>query len=208
MANYFNKFPTIQYKGKEAYDITRRSKFLSQTLNNPYVFLPYTVKEGERAEDVAHHYYGSVKYTWLVLMSNDMVDPYTDWPLSEDLFNSYLIDKYKGLLGYDGHRVIDWTQNETITENVIYYYKHEFGQLIRINGQSLIYEYLMTERNEPIQVEDGENIFLEVKPPEGYYPYRIFDFENDLNENKREIVLIDRQYLPIIEDELRTTLAL
>ena len=207
MANYFNKFPAITYRGRDAFDITRRAKFLSSALKNPYAFLPYTVKEGERAEDVAFHYYGSVNYTWLVLMSNNMVDPYHDWPLSEELFAGYLIEKYKNIVGHSDHRVIEWTQNETITENVIYYYKYEYGHLVRVNGQTLLYEYLLTERNEPIQVEEGDSIFLSVHPPEGYYPYRVYDYENDLNENKREIVLVDKQYLPLVETELKTVLA-
>lgn len=123
MAEYFEKFPEIVYQGKNMRDVTRRVNFLKQTVENPYVFLPYTIQEGERPEDIAYHYYGSTEYTWLVYLSNNIVDPYHEWPLSEELFNQYIIDKYQEESGKTGYKVIDWTQNETIEDNIVYYYK-------------------------------------------------------------------------------------
>ena len=204
MANYFKHFPSILYNGKEEiYDITRRTNFVSLTLNNPLLFLPYTVKEGELPEDIAYHYYGSVNYTWLVLLANNMLDPYHDWPLSDEVFNAYLIDKYKDLSGKKGYAVIDWAQNETILDNVVYYYKEINNRIIRISAQTLVYQFLLTERGEILQSDDNENIFVSVNPPEGYIAYRLYDYERTLNENKREIVLVDKQYLPKIETDFK-----
>jgi len=123
MAEYFEKFPEITYQGKNMRDITRRVNFLKKTVENPYVFLPYTIQEGERAEDIAYHYYGSAEYTWLVYLSNNIVDPYHEWPLSDEIFNQYIIDKYQAESGKTGYEVVDWTQNETIDENIVYFYK-------------------------------------------------------------------------------------
>jgi hypothetical protein len=121
---YFDKLPEITYNNVLVRDITRRVSFLRQTVENPYVFLPYTIKEGERAEDIAFHYYGSANYAWLVYLANNIVDPYNDWPMDEDTFHNYLIDKYQeqsgGKKGWD---VIAWTQDQTIEDNVVYYYK-------------------------------------------------------------------------------------
>lgn len=123
MSNYFNNFPIINYDGVNVRDITRRNHFISPNLNNPYLFLPYTVKDGEKPEDIAYYYYGSVDYTWLVLLANNIIDPYHDWHLSEDNFNKYLMDKYKERSGKTGYEIVDWTKNETITDNIFYYYR-------------------------------------------------------------------------------------
>ncbi len=121
---YFDKFPEISYNNVLVKDITRRVKFLKESLDNPYAFLPYTVKEGERAEDIAYHYYGDANYAWLVYLANDIIDPYNEWPMDEHTFNEYLISKYEvqsgGKKGYD---VIAWTQDETNPDNIAYYYK-------------------------------------------------------------------------------------
>lgn len=123
MSNYFDNFPTIKYNGIEVRDITRRKKFLQNNLNNPFVFLPYTIKDSDRPEDIAYYYYGSVDYTWLVLLPNNIIDPYHQWPLSDDNFDKMLMTKYAEKSGKTGYEVIDWAQDETRTDNVVYYYK-------------------------------------------------------------------------------------
>jgi hypothetical protein len=123
MSNYFENFPTINYQGRNVRDITRRNKFFKSVTTNPLLFLPYTVKEGERAEDIAYRYYGSTDYTWLVYLANNIVDPYHQWPLDEENFNKYLIQKYEARSLKTGYEVLDWAQNQTIDSNIIYYYK-------------------------------------------------------------------------------------
>jgi hypothetical protein len=120
---YFENFPVITYQGVRVKDITRRAEFIKSVSNNPYLHLPYTVKEGERPQDVALDYYGSVDYDWLVLLANNIIDPYYQWPLSDKDFKSYLIEKYTDQSGEEGEAVIDWLRDTTIEENVVYYYK-------------------------------------------------------------------------------------
>lgn len=123
MTKYFENFPIINYNGRLVRDLTRRNSFVKSLSTNPFVFQPYTVKEGERPEDIAYHYYGSTDYTWLVYLANNIIDPYTQWPLSEENFNRFLIDKYTEKSGRTGYEVVDWLKNETIEENILYYYK-------------------------------------------------------------------------------------
>ena len=120
---YFENFPDIVYEGKRVKDITRRAEFIKSVSNNPYLHLPYTVKEGERPEDVANFYYGSPDYVWLVLMANNMTDPYHDWPLSTNEFHDFIIEKYTEVSGETGQDVIDWTQSDETEDNIVYYYR-------------------------------------------------------------------------------------
>lgn len=119
---YFENFPIIEYDGKKVRDITRRNTLMRNLQTNPLVFLPYTVKEGEKPEDIANFYYGSTDYTWLVYLSNNIVDPYHQWPKSELELQDYIIDKYSDESGRSGQDVIDWAQEEN-EANVVYYYR-------------------------------------------------------------------------------------
>jgi len=122
MAKYFQNFPIIDYDGYKVRDITRRSSFTALAANNPSLYLPFTIKEGERAEDVANYYYGSTDYVWLVYMSNNIIDPYHQWPMAEADFNNYLIEKYGEESGRVGDEVVEWAQEDN-GDNIIYYYR-------------------------------------------------------------------------------------
>jgi hypothetical protein len=123
MSRYFSKYPLTQYQGKTVRDISRRSKIRDELSGDPYIFLPYTVREGEKPETIAQLYYGSVDDTWLVLLANNMTDPYYDWPMDDEEFNQYFIDKYSEISGRQGFDVIRWAQDETRNDNIIYWYR-------------------------------------------------------------------------------------
>jgi hypothetical protein len=123
MAKYFENFPIVDYDGKKVRDITRRNSFLKSVSTNPMLYLPYTVKQNERAEDVAEFYYGSVDYVWLVYMANQIIDPYYEWPMDEETFNKYIIAKYQEQSGENGDDVVEWSKEEGNDENIVYYYK-------------------------------------------------------------------------------------
>lgn len=123
MAKYFENFPIVEYNGKQVRDITRRNNFVKSVSTNPMLFLPYTVKQNERAEDIAEFYYGSVDYVWLVYMANQIIDPYYEWPMDEETFNKYIIAKYQEVSGETGDDVVEWSKDEGNDENIVYYYK-------------------------------------------------------------------------------------
>jgi hypothetical protein len=123
MAKYFENFPIIDYNGKKIRDISRRNTFIKNVSTNPLVFLPYTIRDGERAEDIAQFYYGSTDYVWLVYLSNNIVDPYHQWPKSENELNDYIIAKYAEQSGKTGNDVIDWATDQDNEGNIVYYYR-------------------------------------------------------------------------------------
>jgi hypothetical protein len=118
---YFENFPLIDYQGRRVRDISRRSSFLTAIQNNPYLYYPYTIKANERAEDIADAYYGSVDFVWLIYLANNIIDPYHEWPMDENTFNDYLVDKYTEQSGETGEDVIDWIRDEANDQNIIYY---------------------------------------------------------------------------------------
>ena len=97
-SRYFSFFPTIVYNGKSVVDITRRSKIYEQLYSSPTSFLSYTVKDGERPEDIALYYYSDMGKVWLIFLANNIVDPASQWPLNTTDFDKMLVAKYGSMV--------------------------------------------------------------------------------------------------------------
>lgn len=91
---YFKNFPVVDYKGKSLRNIMLKTTIVRDLLMNYSAFYEYSIKEGERITHVAYDYYGSVDFAWLVILSNQIVDPYFEWPLDQLEFDSYIEKKY------------------------------------------------------------------------------------------------------------------
>ena len=185
MSDYFSNFPKLNYDGNVVRNIMLRVRILDYVNNDPYAFLPYTVKEGERPEDIAYYYYGSTEYIWVVFLSNKIIDPYFEWPLSEDEFYRSLAKKYKDRALEDMNKtympdieIYNWTMNETRTANIEYYEKD--GIRMSPDTYSLM------------------DITLD-----GWYPVRIFDVENERNENMRNIQLLNSTYIKTADKNIK-----
>ena len=55
----------------------------------------YDVQDGEAPEIIADKYYGDVGLHWTILIANDIVDYYHDWPMSQQKFEQYINEKYE-----------------------------------------------------------------------------------------------------------------
>ena len=97
---YFKNLPKIQYdiEGngnlKLVPDIFRRIKVRSKIRDNFMLFDKYDVENGESAEDVAYKIYGEASLHWVVLLTNDIINPYYEWPLGDYAFQQFVYDKY------------------------------------------------------------------------------------------------------------------
>ena len=97
---YFQQFPKLQYDLKGdgnvnvVPDIFRRIKLKNKVRDNLVLLDKYDLTDGEKPEDVAFKIYGSVDYYWVVLLINNIVDRYYDWPMGFQEFEEYVKDKY------------------------------------------------------------------------------------------------------------------
>ena len=55
--------------------------------------------------------------------------------------------------------------------------------------------YLRKEDRVILRTEQGRKIIVKRIIPDEWKPYRIYEYENTLNENKKEIFLFDNRYL-------------
>jgi len=115
-------FPDIKYdakgNGKETFmkDIFRRIKIKSNAKGNIVEFDYYDVQDGETPEIIAYKYYGDAQLHWTVLVVNDIIDYYSDWPMSMQTFEQYVNEKYDNPAGIH-HYEISQTSGDT-TEKI------------------------------------------------------------------------------------------
>jgi len=191
MSDYFKYFPQIQYGGKVVTNITRRVKILDNIENDPYAYLPYTVKDNETPEEVAHLYYGDVAHVWIVWYSNNIVDPYFDWPLTYRDLEATLVKKYKVQAETDEGRelsdleIVNWTMDTSTNENILYYYDSEGS---RVTKDTVI---------------NAAHFFNGSNPSEGWLAMRIYESEEKSNEEKRVIRLLNRNYTDLATENLK-----
>lgn len=73
---------------------------------------------------------------------------------------------------------------------------------IRLSPDSFRTLFLRKEDRVILRTEAGRRIVINRIIPEEWEPYRVYDYEQTLNDNKRSIQLIDRNLLPEIEKDL------
>lgn len=109
-------FPNLSYdakgNGRETImkNIFRRVKLVTE--NQLVEFDYYDVQDGEAPEIIAHKYYGDSELHWTILIANDIVDYYNDWPMSMQTFEQYVSEKYTNA-GAVHHYEIAQTSGDT-----------------------------------------------------------------------------------------------
>jgi hypothetical protein len=147
------------------------------------------VIQGEdRAEDIAYYYYGSVEYTWLVWLSARTLDPYYEWVMSYENFLRYLQKKYQTESGTTGTAVVDWCQNTQITDNVV--------------------EYRNVLNNDLVIGKDSYDLGITLGTLDGdeWTVWRVYDYEEEINEDRRHITLLDKAHAFQARSELEALL--
>ncbi len=105
---YFSKFPVLQYPVRDGNtfryalvtNILRRVVLSDDVKGADGAFLEYKIKDGERPEHIAERVYGDAEYHWLVLLTNNIIDPYHDWCKTGQALEQYIQQKYPGYTIY------------------------------------------------------------------------------------------------------------
>lgn len=113
---YFNKLDKIQYQGKTAVNITNAILLKYKTMNKSTLWQFHTVVEGQTPESIAYQYYGDAKDHWVILMVNNIVDPFYDWALSNQELVEYCKVKYGATKIDRVHHVINQSTGKQVDE--------------------------------------------------------------------------------------------
>lgn len=175
---YFSNFPLIDYSDRQSINIILKSSLIAEVLNKADAFYPYIIKDYERPDTIAYDQYNDPTLDWVVYFSNKTIDPYYSWPLTYEQFKSYLEKKY-----------------------------NKFAY--ELQGDIIHYKYtgITGESEEDIARKSwlmSPTTFALSDDTAGWTAVNIFDYENELNEAKRSIRLLNQVYITQIEKEIKT----
>jgi hypothetical protein len=197
---YFDTLPKIVYTNSAGQSLAMtnllaRASVIPQILKDPLVYYSYDIQEGDTPEIIAHKYYGDSYRYWIVLFANELLDPQWDWPMSPVVLKKYLENKYLSTNVYTTisyyEKIITQYDSNTQTTTV---------NKIRIN-QSTYNSLPVTQTNYydlptgPVTITTERNAVS------------IYDYELALNESKRNIKILNSNYVSEVENQLKKLMA-
>jgi len=188
--SYFKELPNFQYIANfpnQSFNtdyvltknIFKRAKLRTDLANSINVFEYYQIVDNERPDQVAAKVYDNSDLDWVILTTNNITNINQQWPLDNNSFYKYLIDKYgsEEELGKTHH----W---ETVES------KDEYGRVIVPGG---------------LQVDPGKNISFDT--PEGQFnSYYTSEFPN--NNTNYKIAINLNQFIPVYKENIETAKAI
>lgn len=167
---YFSTIPLVEHSGKVLRNLMVRAKLNNQVIGSKYHFLPYTMSYHENVTSIAHDYYGSVDYSWLVLMSAGKTDPFHAFAVEDEELEA-LLKKEFGSIETAKNTTLFWRDGE--------------GREISAESKAL----LLSLGDSQASTYNNE--------------ITAYDYFFELNEQKRYVNLVSRDYAPQIHQELR-----
>ena len=100
MSKYFENFPLINYSldnGVSEFTMTdffRRVKADANSILGSSAYYEYQMADGDTPEILAHKLYGDPNLHWVLLITNETIDPRFDWAQTQNSLTNYIRDKY------------------------------------------------------------------------------------------------------------------
>ena len=190
---YFSYVPDFNYVDRSANarigsqvkvkNLFRRIKLREDIFQDTTVFEKYQIKGDDRPDNVANAFYGDSELDWLVLVSNNIINIQTEWPMPQLTFDSFVLDKYGS---YEKLNEVHHYESVEV--------KNQKGIVILKEGltvdQGASYTYY----------EEGQTSF--VTTGDISKPVTNLTYETRIEEDKRNISLIKARYLPVILDDI------
>jgi hypothetical protein len=242
---YFDIFPRVDYSIGEDANVTenvtnifKRYAILREILSNATSYILYEVDDDDTPEILAEKLYSDAGAGWMILYANKIMDPQFDWPLSENNFRKYIIEKYGSVAAaqtsyHHYEKIVETTvgdqtytrtylvNKERLTENALdvpYTYYEPYSNNYFLTADIT----LITSDNVNFTADHSNHYsYNDTSLPE-YYSYEAhdvndttvfmntygkaitnYDYELQINDNKRFIKVIKSQYYDQIMYEFK-----
>jgi|TARA_E500000305_G_scaffold103296_1_gene98673 hypothetical protein len=198
MSRYFRNLPNFEYISRinerktnkdfiTVKNLFRRPVIREDLFTDFMSFTKYQIVGDERPDEVAYKIYGDSTLDWIVLLSNNIVNVRDEWPLTQQDYRNYLIEKYG---------------NDTNALDVIKFYETE--EIKDSEGKVFVPKKMKVDSTYKVSfLDSGTNKIVEVSPIQGI-TYRTY--EDRLQEDKRNINLLKSEYVSIVLDDIETLL--
>jgi len=194
MSNYFSKIPNFDYVSRlpnakisdyiRVKNFFKRAKLREDIFQELAFFERYTIEGDDRPDNVAFKIYDDSAFDWVVLLSNNILNIQSEWPLPQRDFDEYLLSKYgdyntlyNGVHHYETEEVKN-SQGVTIVPA---------GLEVQDEYTVSYYDFFLDD-----QIQTG-NISV---------PITNYDYEKQIDEDKRNIFVLKPFYLNVIVNDL------
>jgi len=191
MANYFRNIPKVKYdingaepnKYLNVTNIMKRISFKPSVIEDISDYYPYRVKDGERPDILSFQQYGTVAYAYLIMLINDINDPLFDWPLSAQQFEKHITNKYGSV--------------SSAMNTTKYYYQIIRAEVARTGTSERIpaVKFIVDQTTYETLTEGDRTT------------QTAYEWEDELNDNKRDIKLINAEFIQDIDYAVKRTFA-
>jgi len=204
MANpYFRQLPSFEYVSRlpdakigdyiEVKNLFKRGNIRPDIFQNVAFFEKYKIEGDDRPDNVAFKVYDDSTLDWVILLSNNIVNIQTEWPLTQNSFDTYLREKYG----------VGLTTEEDIYNN-IYNGIHHYETVEVKNSQGVVIVPAGLEVPEDYSISFYD-YFIDSQVDTGIIsvPVTNYEYEEKLENNKRNIYVLKTRYLNIILNDIK-----
>ena len=194
MSAYFRNVPNFEYVNRlpdshssseyiEVKNLFKRGKIRTDVYQNVTYFTKYSIKGDDRPDNVAYDIYEDSKLDWVILLANNIVNVQTEWPLDQQSFENYLLNKYE------------------TNENIYGTHHYETKKIKNSLGSIVLPEGLHVDKNFSMKFLDVNlGTYTEVGGATDLITTEVtnYEYEVDLQDKKRQIYILKQDYLNII----------
>ena len=193
MSNYFSQLPDFEYVSRlpdprisdyiPVKNLFMRGKLREDIFQDASVFTKYKIKGDDRPDNVAQELYGDPDLDWVILASNNILNVYNEWPMTQRNFENYLLEKYGT---YEQMNAVHHYETTEV--------KNKQGAVITTAGLQVDSDFSVTYYD---ALEEGYNTKYPVTSVTNY------DFEQKIQDDRRNIFTLKPRYLNIVKDDLK-----
>ena len=193
MSNYFRKVPDFEYVSRlpdakisdyiRVKNLFKKGYLKEDIFQDLTLFTKYKVQGNERPDNVAYKIYNDPSLDWIVLLSNNIINIQTEWPMPQYELDRYLLDKYGS---YE-------KLNET--------HHYETIEITNSNGVKIVEEGLTVDSDFSVTFYDWMIDSLETKSGITN-PVTNYEYEMKKEDEKRNIFLLKPDYVHVVKDDL------
>ena len=201
---YFSLIPNIEYDTKPisypfsesdfvvAKNFFRRFKIDDNVFGYATFYKKYAVQDGIGIETVANSYYGSPFYDWIIILTNNYINPQFAFPVNSETVRKIAEERYGETEAYSGihhYETIEKKSGQTVDELDVLALK---GGLT-VDKKFYDSQFTYFNGTQPVNV-NGNTVSKAITN---------FEYEVEENEKKREIYLLRSTYLKRFVNEFK-----
>ena len=194
MSSYLRNIPEFEYVSIESNskkisdyrkvkNLFRRGKLKNDIFKDLTKFTKYKIVGDDRPDNVAFEMYGDETLDWIVLLSNNVTNIQTEWPLDHQSFYNFLIDKYGS------------------EEQIHAVHHYETTEVRNTDNTIIVPEGLEVPKNYSIEFYDSR---LETTTTVSNITTEItnYAYENKIEDEKRNIFVLKPNYVNLILNDM------